>query len=99
MPIRSAGILLYRVISRRLDVFLIHMGGPMWAKKDFGAWSIPKGVITPGEDPLAAAQREFQEETGFAPTGSYQPLGTFRQNSSKELTVWALEGDCDPRQL
>jgi predicted NUDIX family NTP pyrophosphohydrolase len=75
------------------------MGGPIWAKKDEHAWSIPKGVIGPGEDPLVAAKREFFEETGFKVAGEYEPLGTFRQNGKKDLTVWALEGDVDPAQL
>lgn len=75
------------------------MGGPIWAKKDLGGWSIPKGVIGAHEEPLAAAIREFREETGFAVSGTYEPLGTFRQNSSKDITVWALEGDCDPARL
>src|SRR3569833_178962 len=99
MPIQRAGRLLYRHRSRRTEVFLIHKGGPIWAKKDAGAWSIPKGLIGVGEDPLEAAIREFREETGFAVSGAYEPLGTFRQNASKHLTVWALEGDCDPAQL
>jgi predicted NUDIX family NTP pyrophosphohydrolase len=99
MPVRSAGLLLYRSVPCGLEVFLIHMGGPIWAKKDLLAWSIPKGVVNPEEEPLAAARREFQEETGFDISGTYEPLGTIRQNSSKDLTVWALEGDCDPEQL
>ena len=98
MPIESAGLLLYR---RRhgLEVFLIHMGGPLWASKDAAAWSIPKGVISRNEEPLAAARREFQEETGFTPEGDFLALGSFRQNSSKNLTVWVMEGDCDPARL
>ena len=71
------------------------MGGPLWAKKDLAAWSIPKGVIGPQEDALLAARREFFEETGFQVEGNFAPLGTFRQNSSKDLSVWTLEGDCD----
>jgi predicted NUDIX family NTP pyrophosphohydrolase len=63
------------------------------------AWSIPKGVINPGEDGLAAAKREFREETGFDVSGTYETLGTFRQNSSKQISAWALEGDCDPAKL
>jgi predicted NUDIX family NTP pyrophosphohydrolase len=90
--------LLYR-IRAELEVLLIHMGGPIWAKKDFGAWSIPKGVIGPEEDQLHAAKREFQEETGFAVEGEFEALGTFQQNSSKQLTIWALQGDCDPQKL
>lgn len=99
MPIQSAGLLLYRRHSSGLQVFLVHMGGPIWAKKDLGAWSIPKGVIGPGEAPLAAAIREFREETGFDVTGDCEALGTFRQNSSKDISIWALEGDCDPALL
>jgi len=98
MSVKSAGVLLYR-IRAELEVLLIHMGGPIWAKKDFGAWSIPKGVIGPEEDPLEAAKREFQEETGFAAEGEFEALGTFQQNSSKQLTIWALQGDCDPQKL
>jgi predicted NUDIX family NTP pyrophosphohydrolase len=96
--IESAGIILYRR-RRKLEVFLIHMGGPIWARRDEGAWSIPKGVKQDGEDPLVAAKREFQEETGFAPAGEFKPVGRFKQNSGKYISVWAMEGDCDPGQL
>jgi predicted NUDIX family NTP pyrophosphohydrolase len=75
------------------------MGGPLWASKDATAWSIPKGVVAPDENPLEAAKREFFEETGFQVNGQYESLGTFRQNAKKDLTVWALEGDCDPKDL
>jgi len=75
---------------------MIHMGGPIWAKRDEGAWSIPKGVIGAQEDPLVAAKREFKEETGFAPAGELRALGRFRQNSGKCISVWAVEGDFDP---
>jgi predicted NUDIX family NTP pyrophosphohydrolase len=75
------------------------MGGPFWASRDEAAWSIPKGVIGPTEEPLAAAKREFQEETGFTAEGDFLALGNFRQNASKNLAVWAVEGDCDPAQL
>jgi predicted NUDIX family NTP pyrophosphohydrolase len=98
MPIESAGLLLYRK-RQQLEVFLIHMGGPIWASRDIAAWSIPKGVISCNEAPLAAAKREFREETGFTAVGDFLPLGNFRQNSGKNLTVWAVEGDCDPAQL
>ena len=96
--IESAGILLYR---RRpeIEIFLVHMGGPIWAKRDAGAWSIPKGLIGDGEDALAAAKREFREETGFRPEGEFKPLGRFRQNSGKSISIWAVEGDCDPGQM
>jgi predicted NUDIX family NTP pyrophosphohydrolase len=96
--IESAGIILYRR-RRKLEVFLIHVGGPIWARRDEGAWSIPKGVRQDGEDPLVAAKREFQEETGFAPAGEFKPVGRFKQNSGKYISVWAMEGDCDPGQL
>jgi predicted NUDIX family NTP pyrophosphohydrolase len=98
MPIESAGLLLYRK-RRGLQVFLIHMGGPIWAGKDNTAWSIPKGVIGPQEEPLMAAKREFQEETGFRAEGAFVALGTFRQNTSKNLSIWAVAGDCDPEKL
>lgn len=99
MTVHSAGILLYRVNSGNVEIFLVHPGGPYWVKKDEGAWSIAKGIVNPGEDPLAAAQREFREETGFSPEGDFRPLGRFRQPSGKQLTVWALEGDCNPARL
>ena len=99
MAIESAGILLYRRRPRGVQVFLIHMGGPLWAKKDEAAWSIPKGVISPQEEPLAAARREFREETGFIAEGPFERLGPFRQNAGKNLSVWAAEGDCDPKAL
>jgi predicted NUDIX family NTP pyrophosphohydrolase len=94
MPQRSAGILLYRLTDAAPEVLLVHPGGPFWAKKDDGAWSIPKGLYEPGEDPRAAAKRELQEETGCAPSGDPVPLGEFRVGS-KLLTVFALEGDFD----
>jgi predicted NUDIX family NTP pyrophosphohydrolase len=99
MAIRSAGILLFRGRQGARQVFLIHPGGPFWAARDAGAWSVPKGIVAAGEDPLTAARREFLEETGFAADGAFLPLGTFRQPGGKQLTVWALEGDCDPARL
>lgn len=81
------------------ELFLVHPGGPFWAKKDDGAWSIPKGIIDHGEDPFACAVREFHEETGFAIVGPARDLGIFRQPSGKLLHVWAVEGDCDPTRL
>ena len=99
MPKRSAGLLMYRRRDGNLEVFLVHPGGPFWAKKDFGAWTIPKGENESDEDPLAAAQREFQEETSFLPTGPFLPLGTIRQASGKMVTAWAFAGDCDPAKL
>src|SRR2546423_15681962 len=99
MPKRSAGILLYRHTPTGPEVFLVHPGGPFWAKKDAGAWSIPKGECEHGENALAAARRELAEETGFRPEGLYVALGNFRQSSAKTVEVWALEGDVDPTQL
>ena len=99
MPKRSAGLLLYRLTSGAPQVFLVHPGGPYWAKKDEGAWSIPKGEFEEGEEPLAAARREFEEETGFRPEGEAVPLGTFRQPSGKQVTAFAVEGDLDPATL
>lgn len=79
----------------------MHPGGPYWEKKDDGAWSVPKGLVHPGEDELACARREFKEETGFdaSERGPKHDLGTFRQQSGKRLHIWAIEGDCDPAEL
>lgn len=77
----------------------MHPGGPFWRKKDLGAWTIPKGEYEPGEEPLAAARREFQEETGFPVEGEFLPLGEITQASGKIVTAWAVEGDCDPARL
>lgn len=91
----SAGILLYRRRRGGLEVFLVHPGGPFWAKKDLGAWSLPKGEFEPGEDPLDAAKREFTEETGFPIDGEFRALTPLRQPSGKTIHAWAVEGDCD----
>ena len=92
----SAGVLLYRRGNDGLGVFLVHPGGPYWQKKDLGAWSIPKGEYKAGEDPLSAAKREFQEETGFEPpTGKWISLSEVKLSSGKVITAWAVEGDCD----
>ncbi len=99
MPQRSAGILLYRRRRGAVEVLLVHPGGPFWAKKDDGAWSIPKGVYEPGEDPLAAARREFAEETGAQLEGEATALGSFRQSAAKIVDVWAVEGEFDPAGL
>lgn len=99
MPETSAGILLYRRRNGAVEVLLVHPGGPFWASKDEGAWSIPKGLLAPGEDAAAAALREFAEETGYLPSGSLQPLGTHRQPSGKRVVAFALEGDFDPAKL
>ena len=95
----SAGILLYRKCNGRLEVFLVHPGGPFWEKKDRGAWSIPKGLYGEGEDPMAAAQREFAEETGSHVTGQLRPLEPLLQPSGKLVLAWAVEGDFDPATL
>lgn len=99
MPKRSAGILLYRRNERGLEVFLVHPGGPFWAKKDRGAWVIPKGEYGDSEDPLDAARREFKEETGFTVEGIFVSLGSIRQTGGKIVSVWTVEGDCDPAKL
>jgi predicted NUDIX family NTP pyrophosphohydrolase len=96
---QSAGLLLFRRRSDGIQVFLVHPGGPFWAKKDLGAWSIPKGEYAAGEDPLAAAQREFTEETGFPAPSNAIPLGQLKQAGGKIVTAWAAEGDCDPEKL
>ena len=96
MPKTSAGLLLYRDSDGVLEFFLVHPGGPFWAKKDEGAWSIPKGEFQPGEDPLAAARREFTEETSFPITGEFVPLTPLKQRSGKIVHAFAVRGDCDP---
>jgi predicted NUDIX family NTP pyrophosphohydrolase len=94
----SAGILLHRPAAEGREVLIGHMGGPFWAKKDDGAWSIPKGEYVPGEDPFAVALREFEEELGTpVPAADFVPLGELRTTSSKVLAVWAAEGDLDAR--
>jgi predicted NUDIX family NTP pyrophosphohydrolase len=100
MPKRSAGILLYRARQGAVEVLLVHPGGPFWAKRDLGAWSIPKGEYEQGEDPLACALREFQEETGHEPPrDGLLELGSVRQRGGKVLTAWAAEGDLDPEAI
>ncbi len=99
MAKRSAGLLLFRRRNGGLEVFLAHPGGPFWVKKDLGAWTIPKGEFEPGEEPLDAARREFEEETGFRVDGQFLDLGTVTQNSGKIVSAWAVEGDCDPARL
>ncbi len=96
-PKRSAGILVYRRVGPELEVLIGHMGGPLWARRDDAAWSIPKGEYLPDEQPEAAARREFGEELGLpVPDGQLVDLGTVRQPSGKYVTVWAVEGDLDP---
>jgi predicted NUDIX family NTP pyrophosphohydrolase len=95
----SAGLLLYRIRAGRPEVLLAHPGGPLWKQKDAGVWSIPKGEVAAGEDLLAAARREFLEETGIAPAGPFFPLGSVRQKSGKQVHAWAVLGDCDPTAI
>lgn len=95
--VRSAGILVFRGSGDQREVLIAHMGGPFWARKDDGAWSIPKGECDPGEDELAAARREFTEELGLpVPAGDLLSLGSARQSTGKVVSVWAVEGDLDP---
>ena len=96
---RSAGILLYRRSARGTEVFLVHPGGPFWAKKDAGAWSIPKGEFNDDEDPLEAARREFTEETGIAVDGAFIRLEPVKQPGGKVVSAWAMEGDCDASSI
>lgn len=98
-PQASAGLLLYRWRARRIEVLLVHPGGPFWQKRDAGAWSLPKGFIDEGEEWLAAACREFEEETGWRAEGPFIALGSVRQKSGKIVHAWAFEGDCDPSTL
>ena len=100
MAARSAGIVLYRGEPASLEVLLVHPGGPFWARRDAGAWSIPKGEYEPGEDALAAARREFAEELGVAPPdGPADDLGEVRQKSGKRVNGWAIAGDLDTRAI
>jgi predicted NUDIX family NTP pyrophosphohydrolase len=93
---KSAGILLYRLNGKAPEFFLVHPGGPFWKNKDAGAWSIPKGEFTEEEDPLEAAKREFEEETGMKCTGKFIALDAIKQKSGKLVMAWALEKDIDP---
>ena len=100
MAALSAGILLHRVGEAGLEVLIVHPGGPFWARRDLGAWSIPKGEIEPGEDPLAAARREFREELGSEPPdGKPISLGEVRQRAGKRILAWSLAGDLDPAEV
>ncbi len=96
---KSAGVLLHRSGAAGLEVLLVHPGGPFWRHKDDGAWSIPKGEIGEGEEELAAARREFCEETGYRPKGEAVDLGWVRQAGGKHVRVWAVQDDWDPTQL
>lgn len=93
MKKKSAGILMYKRSGREVFLLLVHPGGPFWAKKDLGAWSIPKGEYEKGEDPLTAAKREFCEEMGAEPSGEFWDLGALVQPSRKEIVAWAVEAD------
>ena len=90
---------MYRQRSGVLEVLLAHPGGPFWIKKDLASWTVPKGEIAPGEDPLDAAQREFHEETGLDPVGPFTALAPVKQPGGKIVMVWAFEGDCDPSTI
>src|SRR5688572_7623694 len=99
MAKKSAGILLYRSENKIPEVFLVHPGGPFWVKKDDGAWSIPKGEFDDGEDPLDAAKREFEEETGTKISGEFIALNPVKQKSGKIVYAWAIEGNIDPAKI
>lgn len=90
---------MYRRRGPALEVLLAHPGGPFWARRDIASWTLPKGEIDEGEDPLDAAMREFTEETGFTPSPPFLPLGELRQKSGKRISAWAFEGDADPSLL
>jgi len=99
VPRTSAGILPYRIQGGHLEVLLVHPGGPLWAKKDLGSWSIAKGEYEDGEDPFQAALREFFEETGYRPSGPFLPLAQRKQPSGKLVAIWAVESDCNSADL
>src|SRR5882672_9571558 len=95
----SAGLLMHRTRDGQLQVLLVHPGGPLWKNKDEGVWTIPKGEVAPGEEEIAAAIREFQEETSIVPRGPFEQLGHIKQKSGKVVHAWAFEGDCDPAKV
>src|SRR5947207_8916172 len=99
MAAQSAGLLLYRIRDGQMEVLLCHPGGPFWARKDDGAWSIPKGEFAPGEDPFAAARREFEEETGQVVIGEFIKLRPVVQPGGKTVHAWAVESEFDPSTL
>jgi predicted NUDIX family NTP pyrophosphohydrolase len=99
MPKISAGLLMYRRRNGRLEVLLVHPGGPFWAKKEQGAWSIPKGEVERGEDAFSTAKREFEEELGLRPEGDFTELGSVEQKGGKSVQAWAFEGNCDPASI
>jgi predicted NUDIX family NTP pyrophosphohydrolase len=96
---KSAGLLMFRFKDGVLELLLCHMGGPFWKKKDNGAWTIPKGEYDEGEDPFDAAKREFFEETGFTPEGTFIKLTPLKQSGGKLISAWAFEGDCDESKI
>ncbi|HEX9710837.1 MAG TPA: NUDIX domain-containing protein [Candidatus Thermoplasmatota archaeon] len=96
---RSAGLLLFRRRGGEVEVFLAHPGGPFWRNRDAGAWTLPKGELDGDENPLDAARREFEEETGIRPEGPFVELGSVRQKGGKEVLAWAWEGDTDPEAV
>jgi predicted NUDIX family NTP pyrophosphohydrolase len=96
---QSAGVVLYRLRDSKVEIFLVHPGGPFWAKKDTGAWSIPKGEFAEDENPLATARREFAEETGCMIDGDFIELTPVRQPGGKLVYAWAVEGDCDAASI
>jgi predicted NUDIX family NTP pyrophosphohydrolase len=98
MAKESAGLLMYRICNGELQFLLAHPGGPLWQNKDAGVWTIPKGELAVGEEPLLAAQREFEEELGVKPAGPFIQLTPIVQKSGKKVHAWAFEGDCDPAQ-
>jgi predicted NUDIX family NTP pyrophosphohydrolase len=99
MPKNSAGLLMFRFREGKMKVFLVHPGGPFWVNKDLGAWSIPKGEYVDGEDPLAAALREFEEETGFPAQDKFIPLAPCPQPHGKVISAWAFQGEADPDSI
>ncbi|MDJ0956001.1 MAG: NUDIX domain-containing protein [Arenicellales bacterium] len=99
MSVRSAGLLLYRYAGSELQLLLVHPGGPFWAKRDAGAWSIPKGIYEQNEHPLQAAKREFKEETGYEVEGHFIDLGEIKQPSGKIIHAWAIEQDIDTANI
>jgi predicted NUDIX family NTP pyrophosphohydrolase len=99
MAKKSAGLLMYRIRNGIPEVLLVHPGGPFWAKKDLGAWSIPKGEYDPDEEPLEAAGREFKEETGFDAHGDFMELTSIKQKGGKVVSAWAFKGDCNPESV
>ncbi|HQF70552.1 MAG TPA: NUDIX domain-containing protein [Promineifilum sp.] len=102
MPLRSAGLLLYRWRAGQVELFLVHPGGPFWKDRDAGAWSLPKGLLDAGEDALAAARREFHEETGTAidaPDAAFIPLGEVTQKGGKRVVAWAVAADLDAEAI